>query len=52
MFTKLGRDEVLMAPHMDLGVSAISTQGRIQGSGVSYKNFLIRPEGYSNQRNV
>ena len=28
-----GRDEVLMAPFMDLGVSAISTPGRIQGRG-------------------
>ena len=33
MFTKLGRDEVLMTPHMDLGVTDISTQGRIQGRG-------------------
>ena len=31
MFTKLGRDEVLMAPHMHWGVSAISAQERIQG---------------------
>ena len=31
MFSKLGRDEVLMAPHMHYGVSARSTQGRIQG---------------------
>ena len=31
MFTKLSRDEVLMAPHMHLGVSARSTQERIQG---------------------
>ena len=31
MFTKLGRDEVLMAPQMHYGVSARSTQGRIQG---------------------
>ena len=34
---KLGRDEVLMAPHMDLGVSSISTQGRIQGRGALLK---------------
>ena len=27
MFTKLGRDEVLMAPHMYEGVSARSAQG-------------------------
>ena len=31
MFTKLGRDEVLMALHMYSGVSAGSAQGRIQG---------------------
>ena len=31
MFTKLGRDEVLMATHMHLGVSERSTKGRIQG---------------------
>ena len=31
MFTKLGRDEVFMAPHMHLGVLARSTQGRVQG---------------------
>ena len=32
MFTKLGRDMVLMALHMHSDVSAISTQGWIQGS--------------------
>ena len=31
MFTKLGRDEMLMARHMHYGVSAISAQWRIQG---------------------
>ena len=31
MLTKLGRDEVLMAPQMRLEVSVISTQGRIKG---------------------
>ena len=31
MFTKLGRDEVLMAWHMHKDVLAISAQGRIQG---------------------
>ena len=30
MFTKLGRDEVLMAQHMHEYVFAISAQGRIQ----------------------
>ena len=31
MFTKLGRDEVLMARHMHKDVLAMSAQGRIQG---------------------
>ena len=31
MFTKLGRDEVLMARHMHKDVLAISAQGWIQG---------------------
>ena len=31
VFTKLGRDEVLMAPHMHKDVFAIFAQGRIQG---------------------
>ena len=31
MFAKLGRDEVLMTPHMHLGVSVRSAQERIQG---------------------
>ena len=31
MFTKIVRDEVLMAPHMHLDVSATSIKGRIQG---------------------
>ena len=31
MFTKLGRDELLMAPHMHYDVSAISARGWIQG---------------------
>ena len=31
MFTKLGRDEVLMAWHMHKDVLVISAQGRIQG---------------------
>ena len=29
MFTKLGRDEVLIAPHMHKDVLAISAEGRI-----------------------
>ena len=32
MFTKLGRDEVLMARHMHKDVFAISAQGQIQGA--------------------
>ena len=35
MFTKLGRDEVLMARHMNEDVLAISTQRRIQGEKTS-----------------
>ena len=31
MFTKLGRDKVLMARHMHKDVFAIAAQGRIQG---------------------
>ena len=31
MFTKLGRDEVLMVQHMHKDVLALSTQWRIQG---------------------
>ena len=31
MFTKLGRDEVFMARHMQKDVLAIFAQGRIQG---------------------
>ena len=58
MFTKLGRDEVLMAPHMHEGVSAISAQGLITGGAKighwrspSLRNLLIRPEGYSDKPN-
>ena len=61
MFTKLGRDEVLMARHMLKDVLAIFAQGadpgrgkighRGRGGGVpSSKNFF-RPEGYSNKPN-
>ena len=41
-----------MAPHMHLGVSAISTQGRIQGGAKINRDFFFRPEGYSNKLNV
>ena len=54
MFTKLGRDEVLIVPRMYKGVSARSAQGRIQGGAKigqrgspSSRNFFFRPEGYS-----
>ena len=47
MFTKLGKDEVLMALHMHRDVLAISAQGRIQGeakyvTGGPLKNFLLQ----------
>ena len=47
MFTKLGRDEELMAPHMHVGVFARSTQGWIQGRakighGVSFFQKLLQ----------
>ena len=49
MFTKLGRDEGLMAPHMHEGVSGKSAQGQIQGGAKighggspSSRNFFFR----------
>ena len=46
----------LVAPQMHLGVSARSTQGRIQGGAKigqggspSSRNFFLRPEGYSDK---
>ena len=48
MFTKLGRDEVLMARHMHKDVLAIFAQG---GGVPSSKNFFVRPEGYNNKPN-
>ena len=57
MFTKVGRDEVLMANTFK-GVSARSAQGRIQGGAKigqkgspSSRNFFFRPEGYSDKPN-
>ena len=59
MFTKLGRDEVLMARHMHKDVLAIFAQGADPGWGKighrgggspSSKNFFT-PEGYSNKPN-
>ena len=54
MFTKLGRDEKLMA-HTCYGVSARSAQGRAKidhGGPLLKKNFFFRPEDYSNKPNV
>ena len=57
MFTKLGRDEAVKAPHMHCSVSA---QGRIQGGtkkgqeeggSRSSGNFFFRPEGYKDKPN-
>ena len=57
MFTKLGRDEVLMVPYKCCCFSARSVQGRIQcgakvglGGSPSSTNFCFRLEGYSNKR--
>ena len=53
MFTKLGRDEVLMAPHLWLDFSANPAQGWIQGrakigkSGDPSSKDCFRLEGYS-----
>ena len=59
IFTKLGRDEVLMVPHLCIGFSANSAKGWIQGGakigqwGVpSPKDFFFRLEGYSNKPNA
>ena len=58
MFTKLGRDEVLMVPYKCFYFSARSVQGRIQGgakighAGSPSTNFFFRPEGYSNKSNA
>ena len=55
MFTKLDRDEVLIAVYMHQSVSDISAQGRIQdGAKIGHrapflKYFFYRPEGYSNK---
>ena len=59
MFTKLGRDEVLMFPYKCCCFSARSVQGQIQGGAKighgefpSSTNFFFRLEGYSNKRNA
>ena len=58
MFTKLGRDEVLMVPYKCCCFSARSPQGRIQGrakighaGSPSSTNLFFRLEGYSNKPN-
>ena len=57
MFTKLGRDEVLMARHMHKDVGHICSgadpgRGKIGHRGSpSSKNFFFRPEAYSNKPN-
>ena len=59
MFTKVGKDEVLMVPHKCCCFSARSIQGRIQGrakigngGSPSSTNFFFRPGGYSNKPNA
>ena len=56
MFMKLGRDEVLMVPHLCSGFSANSAKGWIQGGaklgqwGIpSPKVFFFKLEGYSDK---
>ena len=58
MFTKLGRDEVLMVPYKCCCFSARSVQGQIHdgakiGHGVPFLNeLLLQTERYSNKRNA
>ena len=64
IFTKLGRDKVLMTSHICIDSLAKSAQGWIQGGAKigrgggggggfpSPKNFFFRPEGYSNKQNA
>ena len=59
MFTKLGRDEVLMVPYKCCCFLARSVQGWIQGGAkighrwsLSSSNFFFRLEGYSNKLNA
>ena len=59
IFTKLGRDEVLMAPHLWLDFSANPAQGLIQSGakigqwGVpSPKDCFFRLEDYSDKTNA
>ena len=59
IFTKLGRDKVVMTPHICIDFWAKSAQGWIQGrakighgGSPSPKNFFFRLEGYSKKRNA
>ena len=59
MFTKLGRDEVLMVPYKCCCFSTRSVQGRVQGGAnighrgsPSSTNFFFRLKGYSNRPNA
>ena len=50
MFTKLGRYDVLMAPHMPQGVSALSTQGQIQGRTKISRGPLLQKTSFSDRK--
>ena len=51
MFTKLGRNEVLMSPHMHLGVSARFAQGRIQGGAkIGHRVPLLQETSSSDRK--
>ena len=59
IFTKLGRDKVLMTPHICIDFWAKSAKGQIQGRAIicqwgapSSKNFFFRLEEYSNKLNA
>ena len=58
IFTKLGRDKVLVTPHICIDFWAKSAradpgQGHNRSMrGPSPKNFFFRPEGYSNKPNA
>ena len=59
IFTKLGRDKVLMTPHICIDFWPKSAQGQIQGRAIicqwgapSSKNFFFRLEEYNNKLNA